>query len=257
MSLFVPQFQIVSDLHLETPVTSPEYASFSLKTHCSNLLLLGDIGLVKDDGLFQFLRGLLSKDRGIRIFYVLGNHESYQLSFSQCLQRIRDFEKEAQLDFAGRFIFLHRNRYDVDKSITILGCTLWTAVSTEQSTEVAARLTDFNERRGIVDWTLDQHLEEHRKDTQWLNAEVESLQLNEPHRQIIVLTHHGPTKDARAIDNQHRGSSVSSGFVSDLSDQPCWTSPSVRLWAFGHTHYSCAFHDEQTGKLVVSNQKGY
>lgn len=31
----------------------------------------------------------------------------------------------------------------------------------------------------------------------------------------------------------------------------------MKVWAFGHTHYSCAFRDEVTDTLVVSNQKGY
>ena len=29
------------------------------------------------------------------------------------------------------------------------------------------------------------------------------------------------------------------------------------MWAFGHTHYSCNFRDEQSGKLVIANQRGY
>ena len=50
---------------------------------------------------------------------------------------------------------------------------------------------------------------------------------------------------------------MSSNFVTDLSQEPCWLSPTVQLWAFGHTHYSCNFRDEDTGKLTVANQRGY
>jgi len=45
--------------------------------------------------------------------------------------------------------------------------------------------------------------------------------------------------------------------VTDLSDQICWTSADVRLWAFGHTHCNCDFEDLGTKKRVVANQKGY
>ena len=31
----------------------------------------------------------------------------------------------------------------------------------------------------------------------------------------------------------------------------------MKLWAFGHTHYSVDFKDEETGKRVIANQKGY
>ncbi|KAF7911063.1 uncharacterized protein EAF01_002571 [Botrytis porri] len=50
---------------------------------------------------------------------------------------------------------------------------------------------------------------------------------------------------------------VRSAFVTDLSDQICWMSSGVRLWAFGHTHYNCDFREEGTGKRIVANQKGY
>ena len=57
-SFLTTQFQILSDLHLETPLTSPLYSTFKLKIHASNLFLLGDIGLAKDAALFTFLRTL-------------------------------------------------------------------------------------------------------------------------------------------------------------------------------------------------------
>ena len=50
---------------------------------------------------------------------------------------------------------------------------------------------------------------------------------------------------------------VRSAFVTDLSDQVCWTSANVRLWAFGHAHFNCDFEDLGTKKRVVANQKGY
>lgn len=52
MSFLFPRFQIISDLHLETPRLKPQYDIYDPKITASNVLLLGDIGLVKDDGLF-------------------------------------------------------------------------------------------------------------------------------------------------------------------------------------------------------------
>ena len=62
-----------------------------------------------------------------------------------------------------------------------------------------------------------------------------------------------------ANDTRHMqdDSQVQSAFIADLSDQVCWTSPQVRLWASGHTHYNCDFMNEQPEKRVVANQKGY
>ncbi|PSN69595.1 hypothetical protein BS50DRAFT_608460 [Corynespora cassiicola Philippines] len=242
MSLFTPQFQIISDLHLETPVVRPQYSTFKLQIQANNLCLLGDIGLVKDAGFFHFLRRLLEEGRGYRIFYVIGNHESYQMAFEDAVNKLRSFEKEAERDYGGRFILLHRSRYDIDKRITVLGCTLWTAIDSSQASEVASRLTDFNE---------------HRKDLSWLNDQVIEIQRTEPQREIVMLTHHCPTIKEKVIDPTHRGSLVSSGFTSDLPNEVCWIAPEVKVWAFGHTHYDCAFHDQQTGKLVSAHQKGY
>jgi len=219
--------------------------------------MLGDIGLVLDDALFSFLRDLLAKTRGSRFFYILGNHEPYRTTLPDAVARLRAFEREARYQFGGRFIFLNRDRFDVDANTTILGCTLWSDVLPQQATEVNALLTDLNESKGIRDWTLESHVEEHRKDRDWLNSQVQTLGETEPQRKIIIATHHSPTLDPRAVEPAHQGSSISSAFATDMSKDLCWTSTAVRLWAFGHTHYNCGFRDEATGKLVVANQRGY
>ncbi|KAF2851360.1 hypothetical protein T440DRAFT_507266 [Plenodomus tracheiphilus IPT5] len=257
MSLLSPQFQIISDLHLETPISNPQYETYVPNIMANNVLLLGDIGLVKDAGLFTWLRRFLERNRSTRIFYILGNHEPYQLTLAATIQELRDFEVEANSEYGGRFKFLHRDRYDIDQYITILGCTLWTSVQSNQSAEVCQRLTDFNSARGIQHWSLENALEEHQKDLGWLNDQVLKIQSSEPNRQILVATHHCPTTDPRATNPAHSGSTVSSAFVSDLSGQPCWTSTAVKMWAFGHTHYDCMFYDGETGKLVIANQKDY
>jgi predicted phosphodiesterase len=257
MSFFTPQFQIVSDLHLETPLTKPQYASFRLHAEADNLFLLGDIGLVVDAGLFQFLRRILEQNRGCHIFYVLGNHEPYQTTYEHACKLLRNFEQEAENDFGSRFRFLCRDRYNLNETITILGCTLWSAVQHKQESDIASRSTDLNSERGIQNWTLERHREEHEEDLAWLNSQVSSIERDESHRQIIIATHYSPTTDPRASDPRHGGSSVSSSFVTDLSQESCWLSPAVKLWTFGHTHYNCSFREEKTGKLVVTNQRGY
>lgn len=251
------QLQLVSDLHLETPKSSPSYTTIDLDIQANYLCLLGDIGLVKDDGLFAFLRGTLEHHVGCRIFYIIGNHESYQLPYQEAVKRIREFESEAANKYSGQFKLLHRDRYDIDDTTTLLGCTLWSAISPEQASAACMRLNDFNPVHGIQGWSLDGYLSQHRQDLEWLNAQVLKIQAEEPHREIAILTHHSPTVDLRAIEPRYHGSEVSTCFATDMSDQPCWTSPKVKLWAVGHTHYDCAFRDGLAGKLVVTNQKGY
>jgi predicted phosphodiesterase len=252
--MFTPQLQIVSDLHLETPISSPSY-HYRLEVQASNLCLLGDIGLIQDSRLFVWLERCLKITPNLRVFFVIGNHKPYGITLEQCREKMKSFSSRMRKVYRDRLHLLDRTRYDLSPTVTILGCTLWTAVEKQQANEVQLRRTDFNQTRGIKEWPLADHLREHQTDLQWLNEEVSQIEIHEPNRQAVILTHHSPTKHSLADNPEHQGSSVSSGFVSDLSSQICWTSSVVKVWAFGHTHYSCNFSDDS--KLVVSNQKGY
>ncbi|KAI4646177.1 uncharacterized protein J4E79_010686 [Alternaria viburni] len=110
MTFFTPQFQIVSDLHLETPVNNPQYLNVNLTVTGSALFLLGDIGLVIHENLFVFLCDLLDQNRGCRIFYVIGNHEAYHTTLEHAVERMREFENLARREYGGRFRLLCRDR---------------------------------------------------------------------------------------------------------------------------------------------------
>jgi predicted MPP superfamily phosphohydrolase len=97
MTFRAPQLQIVSDIHLENPITNPQYLHTKLNVTGNVLFLLGDIGLVKHHGLFVFLRNLLDVNRSCRIFYVLGNHEVYQTTLEDAVEKMREFEDMARI----------------------------------------------------------------------------------------------------------------------------------------------------------------
>jgi len=244
-------FQILSDLHLET---HPSY-DFPLRQTAPYLALLGDIGHVADGGLFVFLEKQLR--RYWIVFYLLGNHEPSHTSWLSAKSRVRDFsERMDQLrsrSTIGRFVFLDQTRYDVNGTISLLGCTLFSRVLPEQAVAVGTRFVDFKQ---IQNWAIENHVDAHLSDLKWLNTQVSEISRTEPHRQIAILTHYSPTLDARAVDERHRDSPVMSGFATDLGAEECWKNRSVVLWAFGHTHSSCDFVDD-LGKTIVANQKGY
>ncbi|PMD12825.1 hypothetical protein NA56DRAFT_739287 [Hyaloscypha hepaticicola] len=168
----------------------------------------------------------------------------------------------------GRFIFLDQTRFDLTDLMTVLGCTLFSRISNEQRESVALFCSDFSE---IEDWTVDAHNSAHQSDISWLNSQVENIARHEPHCKIVVFTYHSPTMLEAANDPRQLQDWLEEGidaseawtqtnitpFVTDLSDQICWTSANVRLWAFGHTHFNCDFEDPETKKRVVANQKGY
>lgn len=254
---YLSRIQIVSDLHLETPYSNPRYNSCEIRVDSDVLLLLGDIGRTNDDGLYTFLRKVLDQNRECHVLYIIGNHEAYGTTIRDAVQRLRSFESEAIELYNGRFRFLHRDRYDISDSLSFLGCILWSCVLPEQTSDIVLRLKDLNESLGIREWNLTTMQEERARDLDWLNSQVKRIEAEEPERSIVVATHHCPTIDPRASDPTYHGSSVSSAFATDLSDERCWKSKSVKMWAYGHTHFSCCFTDKETGKLVLANQRGY
>jgi hypothetical protein len=244
-------FQIVSDFHLETRASY----DWPFRQTAPNLALLGDIGQVVDDGLYAFLEKQLR--RYWNVFFVLGNHEPATTSWPAAKQRMCDFadrmERLRAKSTIGRFVLLDRTRHDVDGTLTVLGCTLFSKVTQEQQMDIGNRLVDF---RQIRHWTVDDHNIAHAVELEWLNSQVSALTKSEPGRQIVIFTHYSPTVDDRAVDPKHRESPVSSGFATDLRSNECWTNPAVTLWAFGHTHFNCDFTD-RLGKRVAANQLGY
>lgn len=231
-------FQIVSDLHLETRLSY----DFVLKQTAPNLALLGDIGQVIDEGLFAFLEKQLR--RYWNVFFVLGNHEPALASWPDAKRRMRSFGERMDNLRArftiGRFIFLDQTRYDLDDTFTVLGCTLFSRVTQAQRAEVSSHFIDFRQIQG---WTVEDHIDAHESDVEWLNAQVSEISKSEPRRQMVIFTHHSPTLDEPAVDKNHRDSPVSSGFSTDLSNHGCWINSSVITWAFGHTHFNCDFID--------------
>lgn len=251
----------MSDLHLETPKARPSYEDFEIQPKCHCLALLGDIGNVSDPRLFDFFNRQLQQFE--TVLYLLGNHEPYGITFSEAKEIVLRFEAEVEQQrrspdnsTTGKFVFLERSRYDLSEDLAVFGCTLFSFVTPGQRNSVARFVSDFSR---INEWTVDSHNAEHQAHLQWLNSQVSDCAQNEPHRSIVVLTHHSPTALEEADDPKHikDDAQIRSAFTTDLSDQLCWTTPQVRLWAFGHTHFNCDIEDPQTKKRIVCNQQGY
>ncbi|KAK7974297.1 hypothetical protein PG989_016145 [Apiospora arundinis] len=256
------KIQIQSDLHLEAPKT---YDIFEIVPKAPYLALLGDIGCISN-AYEEYTQFLLAQLRNFKaVLLVLGNHEPYHSSWEEAkaaMAKFRDEDLEAARKQEGgkqlgTFVLLDQTRFDIDDeedgSLTILGCTLFSKVPEQSRREVSFRLNDFN---FIQDWEVEDHDRQHARELAWLNSEVKSLSAADPPRKVAVLTHYCPTFDARAQDPAHKDSPIQSGFASDLSGEPCWTTPGVVLWAFGHTHYNCDYIG-QYGKRIYANQRGY
>jgi hypothetical protein len=244
-------FQIISDLHLETQSSY----DFPIRKTAPNLALLGDTGQIAHGGLFVFLERQLR--RYWNVIFILGNHEPYGTSWALAKASVRTFEARMQAlrksSTIDNFVFLDQGRWDVDETLTVLGCTLFSKISSPQRVEVEKAMRDFREVR---DWAVEDHIVAHQSDLDWLNDQVKSISETEPQRRIAVFSHYSPTLDEQAVAPRHRDSRISSAFATDLSQESCWTDQAVVFWAFGHTHFNCDFTDKH-GKRIVANQKGY
>ena len=71
---------LLSDLHLEIGSgDGPEYENFRINPKADILALLGDIGTLNDDRLFQFLKRQTSQFS--KVLYLPGNHEFYYSNY--------------------------------------------------------------------------------------------------------------------------------------------------------------------------------
>lgn len=150
----------------------------------------------------------------------------------------------------GTFIFLDRTRFDLSDQVTILGCTLWSHIPPAHADVVQHNLRDFQR---VKDWNLDTYNRAHEQDLQWLTNECAAIRAQEPHRRVIVLTHHAPTKIGTSAP-KYEDSPINSAFSTELSSHPVWTAP-ISTWVYGHTHHN----SDRTlnGIRVLSNQRGY
>jgi predicted phosphodiesterase len=249
--------QILSDLHLEAPKA---YDVFEIEPKAPHLALLGDIGNVAAHRLdFQsFLTRQLRQFR--TVIFVPGNHEAYHSNWPETLDMLHAFQRDsnARKDTSlGEFILLDRGVWRLpDSNTVILGCSLFSYVPPESHMAVSMGLNDFFQ---TDKWDVDAHNEMHKRDLDWLNAQV--AQLEGSAAEIAIFSHWSPTLDARAIDPRHVGSRITSAFSTDLSKEKCFKSGRVKIWAFGHTHYNCDFvadREDDAGPLrLVANQRGY
>jgi hypothetical protein len=199
------------------------------------------------------------------VFFLLGNHEPYHSSFPTSKKRVLSFQKtwneekrvsNPSSSSLGEFIFLDQTRYDINRNVTILGCTLFSKITPEQHKTVSFGLWDFYD---IAEWTVEDHNTAHASDLAWLQSQLTAISKEEQQqgdkRKVLVMTHHSPSIAVEAGDPKHRDSNISSGFASDLVPGTEELDDGVDVWVFGHTHFNCDFMVREM--RVCTNQRGY
>lgn len=241
-----PRIQVLSDLHLEV---GQQYSSFNFPAVAPFLLLAGDIGRLADyDAYLEFLQRQTSRYQ--KVFLLLGNHEFYGLDHESGLAKAQELWREPSI--ASRLVLLDRIRWDdTESNLTILGCTLWSAIPESTYDIVKSKVKDY---KNITDWTPEKHNQVHARELDWLRNQVAQVRSNSnDRRRLLVATHHAPCIEGTSRPEQ-RSNPWTPAFATDLLDmEGAWDG--VNVWVFGHTHFSTTF--SRRGIRLVANQRGY
>lgn len=250
------RLQIVSDLHLEVGC---QYATFSIPVTAPYLVLAGDIGrlLDYDELLHDFLAPLVPRYR--RVFYVLGNHEFFGMSYAEGIEAAQCLENEPSLQ--GKLTLLNCGRWTEEERgaacntssprLTVIGCTLWSWVPEEARDIVQAKVGDF---RKMTARTVADHNAQHRLEAAWLRRQVEETRQNSQ-SVVCVVTHHAPSLQGTSRP-EHATNPWTSGFATEmLGEEGGPWSEGVDLWVYGHTHH--CVDQVCHGVRLLANQRGY
>lgn len=245
----MPNFRIISDLHLEG---NPTYHLPIIKEEKNSILLLaGDIcdlsrKLTKYNAFFEDIC-----DRFEKVIWLMGNHEYYGSSIMIAIQKYRKhFEYLKNLHITSKDVFEYDN-------CVIIAATLWTDLQKNDPLVkliVREKMNDYHYiRTGSIGEPYLKKL--HPNDTlsihtQHLNFIIENL-IKYSDKRKVVLTHHAPCH--LSIDDKFKGSDINGAYYTDLSDIIFKYSPDI--WIHGHMHDSFEYNVYNT--RIICNPKGY
>ncbi|OAL45840.1 hypothetical protein IQ07DRAFT_591117 [Pyrenochaeta sp. DS3sAY3a] len=256
-------FQVISDLNLDH---ESQYLTFHIPVAAPFLILAGNIGRLIDYD--QYLSFLIRRcNLHEKVFLVLGPLEFHGLGWMDGLQLAHKMEKDPITK--GRLEVLYETRSEVPgTNITLLGCTLWSKIPEADAPAVLKKMPEFDEKDGILNWSIEKHNSEHKRDLKWLLDEVKNTQPTanpptggatlpppsaapKPETQLVVVTSFCP--DLReCLDPWQVDAPWASAFGTNLLDNTQFSN--VKTWISGATSRTHEFKKGNT--TVFSNQRG-
>lgn len=225
---------VISDIHLEFRDYDPGTGDV--------LVLAGDICVAVDypkyDGFFRKCVEGYKK-----VFYVLGNHESYGGTIGSTATILKENLPEG--------ITVLDNESEVYRGILFVGATLWTSFSNGNITKMAYARESMNDYHVIRNGTRPLEpfdiLALHDISYNYL---VETVRQSD--FPVFVITHHAPS--AQSFKKGYREEEAKSSYVNELDDF-IMRNPKIKNWAHGHIHVS---NDYKIGECrVMCNPRGY
>lgn len=245
------QIRILSDIHVEI---NPDFWFERLDSdQDTTLVVAGDFcPIKKENSLKPLLEKIATQFK--HAILVLGNHEFYKGSIVNARERLEDHIREG-----GYNITVLDNSTYIEDDILFIGSTLWTDYDKENPTLMLQSeqfMTDYRViRTGSNGAPYLRKLKPveilylHKRDKKYIFDTI--TENREQFRQIVVITHHGPTW--QSIGPKYVGEVSNGCYVSDLSQEILDTKPN--LWIHGHTHHSADYMVGET--RVIINPHGY
>lgn len=188
-------FNVISDIHFQpteeftkSGVFTGNYTlcqidfDFKLLKSADYLLIAGDLAT---DDIFEMALNKVKNDtfgKFKNIFYILGNHDGYDISFTKIIARKNHYVEE-----------------QLDESTVLLGTTLWTPVPKVDESAVVNRMNDF---RAIPNWNIDEVRERYNEESSWLRRKVKHYKDLE--KKVVVMTHHNPRIELHPEYEMHK-----------------------------------------------------
>lgn len=249
------QIQVMSDLHLDH---ESQYLTFHIPVAAPYLILAGNIGrLVDYDDYLSFLVRRCNLHE--KVYLILGALEFQGIGWMEGLQLAHKMEQDPVTK--ERLEVLYETRADIpNTNVTLLGCSLWSKIPDADSASVLKKISEFDEEKGIKDWSIKEHNLEFKRDHKWLLEELKKAQQPAPaathgkpavSREIIVVTSFAPDLTSMLEPWQIDAPWVSA-FGANILGKGDWSS--VKLWISGATGRTC--EAEKNGVKLLSNQRG-
>lgn len=240
------KLQIVSDLHIEFTKSPARNWNKIIQPRAPYLCILGDLcPLNEKNRVRHFLQRVCPHFK--KVFYVFGNHEFFSDNLNRSISSLsREFKVWAR-EAVPNLTVLDNKCVEVE-GVVLVGATLWTYIPPEDEEEAVEARNDFrviatDKRKWLTPKDTNRM---HEESVKYIEQCV--VAADEAKMPVVVLTHHAPLHEGTSDPVYEVDSSAST----DLS---YLFSPCIKLWAFGHTHYSCDFVYRST--RVYSNPRGY
>jgi hypothetical protein len=190
-------FQLISDCHLEL-VKDKAILLPKITPRAPGLVLAGDIGNPYKKNYSMFLE-TCSKGWD-HVFVVAGNHEYYSHSARRLMSEIDEKIRSVcsqfpNVTFLQKDVFYLKDPGDPNKSIAVVGATLWTRMEETEQPVIRHMMNDyrtiFNTRSGTKSYNVSPADIDalHKDHASWLYDTVpeESSKILNPQREFIAI----------------------------------------------------------------------